>query len=79
MIIKNYVSKWPYLEEMGTHLQTDVFLAILCVKSASLWHPSMAMPMLVCLIPWQMPYAVKANRVAHVLAKHVCLHVAFEK
>lgn len=56
---------------MGTHLQTNVFLAILCVKSASLWHPSMAMPMLVCLIPWQMPYAVKANRVAHVLVTHL--------
>lgn len=63
---KNCVLNWICLKGRETHLWSSVFLGTLCAKSISLCQCSTVVPMLVCLVPWQMPCTVKANAAANV-------------
>jgi len=49
------------------HLQSSVLLGMLCAKPSSLWWCSTVVPILVCLVPWQMPCIVKASGEGNVL------------
>lgn len=64
----NCVLNWIYLKGRETHLRSSVLLGILWARSISLCHCSTVVPALVCLVPRQMPWGVKANGVANVLA-----------